>query len=330
MHFYDTLKEYAKLSSAHFIILTAIIPVTGAIAMGQKDLFILTIISIIGILTHIYGFALNHYIDIDTDRHSKDLTERPLTTGRITKPHARIYILAAFLAGLALTLIFFTPTIALIYLIGISLATIYDIYSKRIPAMDLILASAVTTSFIYGATTVSLTLPPSITIFAILAFIQTLNFNLIAGSIKDADHDQKTGSHNLATRLGLHTTPTQTLHVPTTFKTIAYTLAILYTLTSITAILTHTIPLPLTTIPILLTINLTFILITHKMLTPTTFNRHRIRALTILHVTINWLTIPILLTSVAPLSILLIFYPPIGLITTNAILYHTILRPNVL
>jgi hypothetical protein len=39
-----TIIEFAKLSSVHFLFLTAVIPVTGAIAMGEKDLFILTVI----------------------------------------------------------------------------------------------------------------------------------------------------------------------------------------------------------------------------------------------------------------------------------------------
>ena len=39
-----TVFEYAKLSSAHFIFLTSIIPLTGAIAMGEKNLFLLTIL----------------------------------------------------------------------------------------------------------------------------------------------------------------------------------------------------------------------------------------------------------------------------------------------
>ena len=62
------VKEYAKLSSAHFVFLTALIPVTGAIAMGETRLFFLFILFIIGIFAHIFGFAFNHYNDI-SDNH---------------------------------------------------------------------------------------------------------------------------------------------------------------------------------------------------------------------------------------------------------------------
>ena len=196
-----TIVEFAKLSSAHFVFLTAVIPVTGAIAMGEKNLFILTIIFTIGLAAHTFGFAFNHFMDIDVDRLGDYVSERPLPSGSISKKHALIYILSWFIVGFILTLYFFGFQLLLLYLLGIMLAAIYDAYSKKISGMDFILGASVVTGVVFGGATVSFQFSNLFYVFCVLAFLQTLNLNLIAGGIKDADHDYLIHSKHLSTRL---------------------------------------------------------------------------------------------------------------------------------
>ncbi len=324
-----TLFEFAKLSSAHFVFLTAIIPVAGAIAMGQKDLFLLTVVFLVGLAAHIFGFAFNHYMDIDVDRLIDHISRRPLPSGSISKKHALLYILCVFILGFLLTLYFFGVQLLLLYLLGIAFAALYDIYSKRISGMDFVLAASVVMGVVFGAATVSFQFPSIILIFCVLAFLQTLNLNLVAGGIKDADHDYLIHSKHLSTRMGVRV-ENNVLKIPRSFKVLAYLIGILYAIVVLLPVILGIIPLPLPVFIVLILVNGAFFFVTYKMVSLKTFHRQEIRKYVVLQYTINWSNIPLLLMSVAPYAVFLLVYPIIGLIVSNAILYKTILRPQVM
>jgi 4-hydroxybenzoate polyprenyltransferase len=329
MNLKATVFEYAKLSSAHFIFLTAIIPLTGAIAMGEKDLFLLTMLFLIGLSAHIVGFAFNHYIDIEVDRLISSTNKRPLPSGTISKRNALVYILLVLLLGCLLTLYFYGFILLILYLLGILLAGLYDLYSKRISGMDFVLAASVMVGVLFGAATVSFDFSPLIFILCILAFLQTLNLNLVAGGIKDADHDYLIKSKHLSTRLGVRVKQ-GVFHIPALFQLIAYLLGILYTLCVFLPIIFRVVPLHILLILLLILLNVLFFIITYKMVHLKSFNRQEVRKYVVLQYTINWSNIPILLMSVAPLAGFLLLYPIIGLVASNLILYRTIIRPQVM
>ena len=324
-----TITEFAKLSSVHFVFLTAVIPVTGAIAMGEKDIFILTVIFIIGLAAHTFGFAFNHYMDINVDRMGDHVNKRPLPSGSISKKHAMIYILSWFFFGFFLTLYFFGAKLLLIYLLGIALAAIYDAYSKKIGGMDFVLGASVVTGVVFGAATVSFQFPNIIYVFCVLAFLQTLNLNFIAGSIKDADHDYLINSKHLSTQLGLRA-ENGIFKIPNSFKIIAYLFGFIYAFFVLVSALLGIIQLPISLFVILLLINGMFFFVTYKMLSLKNFDRQEVRKYIVLQYTINWSNIPILLASVAPMAIFLLLYPVIGLVVSNVILYKTVIRSQVM
>jgi 4-hydroxybenzoate polyprenyltransferase len=324
-----TVFEYAKLSSAHFIFLTAIIPLTGAIAMGEKDLFLLTMLFLIGLSAHIVGFALNHYVDIEVDRLISSTNKRPLPRGSISKRNALVYILLVLFLGCLLTLYFYGVILLLLYFLGILLAGLYDAYSKRISGMDFVLAASVMVGVVFGAATVSFQFSPLIIILCILAFLQTLNLNLVAGGIKDADHDYLIQSKHISTRLGVRVAQ-GVLRIPASFQFIAYLLGMLYAFCVFLPILFGVIHLDILLILLLILFNVLFFIVTHKIVHLKVFNRQEVRKYVVLQYTINWSNIPILLMSVAPLAGFLLLYPIIGLVVSNVILYRTIVRPQVM
>ena len=197
------LKEYAKLSSAHFALLSAMIPLMGAIAMGEIKFFRLLLVFIIGLFTHIYVFALNHYNDVELDRLNSELTERPLVKGTISKKHALVYIISMFLVALLLTITYLDIVVLLLFLIGILFATLYDLFNKKIYGGDFILAASVTVGCMFGSSTVSLKFTDLTYIIWILAFIQGLNMNLVGGGLKDAVHDHIKTSKTIAVKFGI-------------------------------------------------------------------------------------------------------------------------------
>jgi 4-hydroxybenzoate polyprenyltransferase len=324
-----TVFEYAKLSSAHFIFLTAIIPLTGAIAMGEKDLFLLTMLFLIGLSAHIVGFAFNHYVDIEVDRLITSTNKRPLPSGSISERNALLYILLVLFLGCLLTLYFYGVILLILYLFGIFLAVLYDLYSKRISGMDFVLAASVMVGVMFGAATVSFQFTPLIGILCILAFLQTLNLNLIAGGIKDADHDYLVQSQHLSTRLGVRVEH-GIFCIPSSFRRIAYTLGTLYVLCIFLPLLFGVVTLHVVLILLLILFNILFFIVTYKMIHLKNFLRQEIRKYVVLQYTINWSNIPILLMSVAPLAGFLLLYPIIGLVASNMILYRTIARPQVM
>lgn len=321
--------EYSKLSSAHFLFLTAIIPVTGAIAMGEKSIFLLTIVFFIGLTAHIFGFAFNHYMDIEVDRLIDTISKRPLASGSITKRNARLYIISVFFIGFLLTYYFFGIQLLLLYLIGIFLASIYDLFSKRIIGMDFILAASVTTGVVFGAATVSFQFSFLVQILCILAFIQTLNLNLIAGGIKDADHDFMISSKHISTRLGVQVKNGIFL-IPNSFKFLAYLFGVAYAFIVLIPVILGSVTLHIFLFFTLIILNVFFFIITFKMLSLQNFERQQVRKYVVLQYTINWLNIPILLMSNAPWAGLLLLYPIFGLIVSNLLLYRTVLRPQVM
>jgi hypothetical protein len=163
----------------------------------------------------------------------------------------------------------------------------------------------------------------------VLAFLQTLNLNLIAGGIKDADHDYLINSRHLSTQLGLRA-ENGVFYIPKLFKVIAYLFGFIYAFFVIAPALFGIIHLSVILLVILVLINVTFFFVTYKMLSLKNFDRQEVRKYVVLQFTINWSNIPVLLASVAPLAIFLLLYPVIGLVISNAILYKTIVRPQVL
>jgi 4-hydroxybenzoate polyprenyltransferase len=284
---------------------------------------------LIGLSAHIVGFALNHYVDIEVDRLISSTNKRPLPSGSISKRNALVYILLVLFLGCLLTLYFYGVILLLLYFLGILLAGLYDAYSKRISGMDFVLAASVMVGVVFGAATVSFQFSPLIIILCILAFLQTLNLNLVAGGIKDADHDYLIQSKHLSTRLGVRVAQ-GVVRIPASFQFIAYLLGVLYAFCVFLPILFGVIHLHISLILLLILFNVLFFIVTHKIIHLKVFNRQEVRKYVVLQYTINWSNIPILLMSVAPLAGFLLLYPIIGLVVSNVILYRTIVRPQVM
>ena len=154
------IKEYLKLSRSFNAGLTAIAPVLGAIANGESNLYCLILFFLVGFFGHCYGFALNDIVDYKIDRLSSELKDRPLVSGKISLRNAWIFTIAMLFISLifAIYIAFlysnFIPLIVLFFS-AISI-TIYDLISKKYPAMDIFVAGGIFFLIIYGSLTVNL------------------------------------------------------------------------------------------------------------------------------------------------------------------------------
>jgi len=202
----------------------AIPPVFGAISVGIYGLYDLSLLFIIGSMAAIFGFVLNDYADVKLDSLIQELNRKPLVSGKISQEMA---ITVCFVTTI---IAFFTAffmwrdqvltdhrmaAMTMIFLAWL-LATIYNLFGKRIIASDLFVALAMSLLVLFGALAFDVLGVLTWTIF-VLTFSQALHMNAVEGGIKDADHDYLMGVNNLALNAGVTVTGKQ-LYIPPIFK----------------------------------------------------------------------------------------------------------------
>jgi len=197
----------------------------GALIVGQRDPFLLSIVFIIGLLYHIYGHVLNDYADIEVDRQSSELTNKPLVSGVIPKENALIITIASIVAIYIFTSVYFPYLSTLLFItLAIILGAVYNLYGKSIPGIsDLVMATFYMLSFFYGASTFlpSFTYTNLIYIAGALIFVSVAFANIVEAGLKDVDHDHLSGAKTLAIVMGVKVKDGK-LVATRMYKTLAY------------------------------------------------------------------------------------------------------------
>jgi 4-hydroxybenzoate polyprenyltransferase len=200
--------------------LTGLVPVVGALVFASvepaaaivdiSDIWIdLVLLFLVGSLLHVFGFVLNEWADVEIDRVSPDLQDKPLVSGSVSEREALFTALAAAaLSFVPLTLVTTDVETHLVFLASVLMAGAYDLFGKRAP-LDVLLAGCLTLLLLTGAMSLG-HFDPSIehhvTLFLCiggLQFLQNLFQNAIEGGIKDADHDSAAGARTFAAVLGV-------------------------------------------------------------------------------------------------------------------------------
>lgn len=329
-------REYLKLARSFNAGLTALAPVLGAVAMQQFELFHLFLLFLIGFFGHSFGFTLNDILDLKIDQTSREIQDRPLVSKKISLRNAWIFALSCALISFFLALYIswntgrYLPFIILV-LSCISII-IYDIISKKYPAMDIFVAGGIFLLILYGATTVSTNLTLLAWIVCILGTIQVLFMQFIAGGLKDIENDFKQGAKTLAVKIGVRV-ENRLIKMPSSFKILAYSL-------QLTGLLLLFIPFFLifssinlfhyVQFVILIFFSLLMLFISHKLLNLRYFKRGKARKLIGSHFQINYILVPIMLMALTPWTILLAIIPPPIFVFSNLILHRTLLQPKTM
>jgi len=203
----------------------AIPPVIAAMTVGTFDLVTLSLLFLLGAYSSIFGFVLNDYVDIEVDKQSKELKDRPLVSGSISQQAALwICFSMIMLTFITFFILFYGEIITslrfisvIVILIAWILGSIYDVYGKKIFASDILVALSVAFIFLIGA----FALNKEPTLFTWIIFVLTFNnlfhMNAIEGGIKDADHDVLMNVNNIALRSGVSVNHDR-LFIPLSFK----------------------------------------------------------------------------------------------------------------
>ncbi len=335
------IREYLKLSRSFNAVLTGVSPVMGAIAMEEYNIITLFFLFLIGFFGHTYGFVLNDIIDYNIDKTSKEISDRPLVSGTISIKKAWIYAIFSMIISfiIAFYLAFITNIYYPIFILALSaiFVTIYDLISKKISGMDIILTISIFFLILYGASTVVndiFNVTKLALIVCILGSIQVLFMNAIAAGMKDIGNDYKRGARTLAIKMGVRIINGE-LKVPFTFKSLAYGIQLVDILI---VFLPFFIVWNVTKLSILqylqwgiiIIIGIILFVLSSKLLNMKYFNRKKARMYIGSHYMINFTIVPIMLMTLNPWAIIIMFLPGLGFILSNIILHGTITQPKTM
>ena len=234
MGMHKLVSEYAKLLRLPGLGGLSIAPVFGAISVGVLSLPELSLIFLMGVFSAIYGFVLNDYIDIEVDKLSKELSDRPLVKGTISKNTALLLCLICFIGTFLVIFLFFSHYtymwfgIVFVLLAAVT-GSVYNIYGKRFIGSDFLVALSEGFLVLFGAFIVLNNLS-DLTIFSWIIFILTFNqllfMNAVEGGLKDADHDYLKDVKNIALWSGVKVGSDKSFTIPFSFKAFGFVIRI--------------------------------------------------------------------------------------------------------
>jgi 4-hydroxybenzoate polyprenyltransferase len=295
------IREYMKLIRPYGILFLGFTPVFGAVCNGELDAVHLSLLLIIGLLAHVFTFVQNDYYDIEVDRQSKYVVQRPLTTGVITRSHAFTLVLFSFFVSMIIAAVFlFSLRSFALLLVSFFFITLYNKYSKRVSGMEFFLGAGVFSCGIFGALTVNDTITPLAFIISSLGFLQWVFSVGVSANLKDVEFDTKLGIRTTPVILGVKAVGS-TLKKPVVFFIYAYGVKIVHLLVAFspfllgyTSLLVFDLPIPLA---IFLLLGSVILLTTYGVLSSSLEKRDRMLRYEGLQEGLSLLLIPCVLLS---------------------------------
>jgi 4-hydroxybenzoate polyprenyltransferase len=284
---------------------------------------------------HIFEFVLNEYIDLEVDKRSPDLAEKPLVSGTVTPQTALGVVYISLIFSYILSIAFFFDIWSLIMLsLSFVFGAIYDIYGKRFAGSDFTLALWIFFFCLFGASIQSIDFTGVLYLVAGLGFFQILFNNAIEGGLKDADHDAAAGAKTLAHTLGVRVYGKK-LSIPKTFKVSSYSIKIAHIFLILLLIYIGIIKIKdiidiVQIILIILLISLVLFTL-HRFLSFQIFRRDKLKRIFSVHEIATYYMAPIILLQLIGLYavIFLLLLPLFWYMGLNMILYGRPLEPRV-
>lgn len=203
------MKELFKLVRFEHAIMLAIAVLTGEIvALGKipdSSLYQLVLLSLaVPVFSEMGSFALNDYLDIESDRLNKR-KDRPLLSGTISKEFTFHFSWVCFIISIVAAYFINTNAI-LVAMVFNTLAIAYNYKLKDLPLVgNLYIGLAMAIPFIFGNLVVSGQLSKITIILALLGFLSGLAREIIK-STEDLEGDIKArGSKTLPAIIGERT-----------------------------------------------------------------------------------------------------------------------------
>ena len=335
------ISDYARLLRLPGLGGLATPAIFGAISAGIIELPILAIIFLIGIFSVIYGFVLNDYADVEIDKLTSELYNRPLVKGTISKKTALfICFLCVLGAYLTIILLYYNSEITNFKLLAVMcisfagiLGSIYNIYGKRIIGSDFLVSISNGLMVLFGALAVTQQSTINIVtwVIVLLTFNQLLYMNAIEGGLKDADHDYKINVKNIALATGVQVKENNNLIVPNIFKVFGLGIRFFSAFLVFIPFIFFGYEYEIWQITILLLLIILVIYTTATMLNMKKFDRTRLRKLISAQAYLRYSMVPIMLVSIIGTlgGLILIFFPILWYIVLNPLSSEKLFKPRI-
>lgn len=307
------------------------VAVSGGLARQETipNSYHLIVLLTIALLTNLWGFIHNDICDIEIDRTSKALSNRPLVCGSVSIRAAWGIVVICILSTFAcVVLTTRAPWATAILFFSVVLGFQYNVWSKRLPGSDILFAASTALIALLGA---SLVAGGSVEINRSWAMVWTvmsiqffdyLIFNAGA-TLKDVKNDRAQSAITMATFFGVYVRENDALSIPRRFQVYIVTLravsiAILFVSPVWTGILFNPIQHML-----LIFVALASLFLTVRSVNLTSFDRNAIGNRWVQQDATGKLLIPLLLFPLAGFwgCILLIVVPFLWFLVVNALLY---------
>ncbi|MDD5339961.1 MAG: UbiA family prenyltransferase [Candidatus ainarchaeum sp.] len=195
------LELYRLTRFEHALMLAFAVLIAEAVAGGLPAGIVLAISLLVPILSEMGSFALNDYLDMETDRLNRK-KDRPLVKGTISPTFALWLSFICMALATALAYLINTPAF-IIALVFNALAIAYNWKLKDLPlAGNAYIALTMAVPFVFGNYVVSAALAPANLALALLGFVAGLAREIIK-SIQDVEGDVAArGSRTLPVMIG--------------------------------------------------------------------------------------------------------------------------------
>ena len=325
------IREYGKLARIHSAVLSGLAPVLGALSVGYLELDVISILFLVGFCTHIFGFVFNEYMDIDIDKRSKLLKDKPLVKGTISKSAALLFAYSAIILGYLLLgyLMMLQHAIAwfalIFYTIAWSSIGIYDLTSKYARGSDVFLALWTGSLCLFGGFAVTSSPPYLLFIIAALAFLQLFVQNILAG-LKDLAQDKLGSGTSTPLRMGA-VVRSRRLKVPWKFQVLIYGFKIIHLFFVFIPFIFYWLGFNLVQIFLTFLLLLINFLLVFRMFNSPVYNRNNLMRLIGLHELLSYSVVPIMFLGIidVPTIFFLLIFPVVWLAVVMKLLYGRLL-----
>jgi len=340
---HNIFSEYARLLRLPGLGGLSIAPVFGALSLINTGYNIsfqdIALLFLIGAFTAIYGFVLNDYMDVKIDKLSKELSNRPLVKGTISKKTALVICIISFIGVFIIIFLFFYKNQISFYiglaciLLSAFFATLYNIYGKKIIGSDFIVALSEALLVLFGAFIV--TQDVALSIFTWIVFLLTFNqlvyMNAVEGGLKDADHDYLLNVKNIALAAGVKVIKNNQFVIPPVFKAFGMGVRLFSASLVFVPFVFFNEPFEIWHILLLILFVIGVLYLSEKLLTMKTFNRNKIRKLITAQTFLRYSLVPIMLVPILGVasSTILIIFPFIWYIVFALLIGEKLFRPGL-
>lgn len=204
-------------------IFIAMMPLLGAVSNGIFHGFIFLLIA--GICSNIFGFVQNDYFDVEIDRQSGYVSNRPLAIGLISEKEAIVFMAILLAIPFIITIFLFSTYAFLFLMLYFFFYTVYNRYSKKFAFMEYSLGLAGTMIFLYGA----FSFKEEISIYCFLISLLPIlkyAFNVgVSANLKDIEYDLR---QEVRTTPSLFNINLEKFSIPKGFILYGYSLKIIY------------------------------------------------------------------------------------------------------